>query len=72
MFGGLAISNDGGCSFKRFSESPILDRRKDEVYARCGINVIFDEGKYKMWYIGSNKEGWTLSNGKLKPLYVMR
>ena len=72
MFGGLAISNDGGCSFKRFSESPILDRRKDEVYARCGINVIFDEGKYKMWYIGSNKEGWTLSNGKLKPLYVMK
>lgn len=72
MFGGLAISKDGGETFKRYAESPILDRCSDEVYARCGINVIFDEGKYKMWYIGSNHEGWTMSNGKLRPLYIMK
>ncbi len=72
MFGGLAVSNDKGKTFQRYSESPVLDRRGDEVYARCGINVIFDEGKYKMWYIGSNHEGWTMSNGKLKPLYIMK
>ncbi len=72
MFGGLSISKDGGKSFERYSESPILDRRFDEVYARCGINVIYDEGKYKMWYIGSTHEGWTVSAGKLKPLYIMK
>lgn len=72
MFGGLAISENGGKSFERYSESPILDRRGDEIFARCGINVIEDEGKYKMWYIGSNKEGWTRSDGKLKPLYIMK
>lgn len=72
MFGGLAISKDGGHTFSRYSESPILDRQQDEVYARCGINVIYDEGKYKMWYIGSNHEGWTMSSGKLKPLYIMK
>lgn len=72
MFGGLAISRDGGKSFQRYSESPILDRQNDEVYARCGINVVYDEGKYKMWYIGSNHEGWTMSDGKLRPLYVMK
>lgn len=72
MFGGLAVSKDGGKSFKRYSESPILDRTGDEVYARCGINVIFDEGIYKMWYIGSTKEGWTMSSGKLRPLYIMK
>lgn len=72
MFGGLAISQDGGRSFERYSESPVLDRVGDEVYARCGINVLYDDGKYKMWYIGSNKEGWTMSSGKLKPLYIMK
>lgn len=72
MFGGLAISEDEGYTFLRYSESPILDRRGDEVYARCGINVIFDQGKYKMWYIGSNREGWTMSGDKLKPLYIMK
>lgn len=72
MFGGLAISTDGGNTFKRISESPILDRRDDEVYARCGINVIKDEEKYKMWYIGSNQKGWVQSGGKLRPLYIMK
>lgn len=72
MFGGLAISSDGGITFDRYSESPILDRCADEIYARCGINVIKDGEKYKMWYIGSNKEGWTESGGKLKPLYIMK
>lgn len=72
MFGGLAISQDKGRTFSRYSESPVLDRQFDEVYARCGINVIYDQGKYKMWYIGSNHEGWTMSAGKLKPLYIMK
>lgn len=72
MFGGVAISDDGGITFKRYSESPILDRTGDEIYARCGINVIKDNNTYKMWYIGSNKEGWTESGGKLRPLYIMK
>lgn len=72
MFGGLAISHDEGMHFERYSEAPILDRRGDEIYARCGINIIQDEDKFKMWYIGSNKEGWTTSGGKLRPLYIMK
>lgn len=72
MFCGLAISYDNGNTFKRYSESPILDRINSEVYARCGVNVIKDDNKYKMWYIGSNKEGWTENNGTYKPLYIMK
>lgn len=72
MFGGLSVSKDNGKTFERYSESPVLDRCNDEVYARCGINVIYDQGKYRMWYIGSNHEGWTMSNGKLRPLYIMK
>lgn len=72
MFCGLAVSTDGGNTFERYSESPVLDRQGDEVYARCGCNVIYDKGLYKMWYVGSAKEGWTISQGKQKPLYIMK
>lgn len=72
MFCGLAISKDNGETFERYSESPILDRINDEVYARCGVNILFDNGIYKMWYIGSYREGWTEGKNKLKPLYIMK
>lgn len=72
MFCGLAISRDNGNTFERHSKSPVLDRINDEVYARCGVNVIYDNEAYKMWYIGSYKEGWTTSQGKLRPLYMMK
>lgn len=72
MFCGLAISEDNGLSFKRYSKSPILDRVNDELYARCGVNVIMHNGKFRMWYIGSYKNGWIESQGKLRPLYIMK
>lgn len=72
MFGGLAVSRDGGETFERLSETPILDRRGDEVFARCGMYVMEDDNIFKMWYIGSVGEGWTESGGKLRPLYTMR
>lgn len=72
MFCGLAVSSDEGNTFHRYSQSPVLDRVNDEVYARCGCYVLNDENKFKMWYIGSYKEGWTISENKWKPLYVMK
>ena len=72
MFGGLAISRDEGETFARLSAAPILDRTNCELYARCGMTVIYDHNKYKMWYIGSFNEGWTISGDKLRPLYTMK
>lgn len=72
MFCGLAISKDNGNSFTRFSKSPILDRVNDEVYARCGVNVIKDDDVFRMWYVASYKQGWTMAQGKLKPFYIMK
>lgn len=72
MFLGLAISRDGGETFTRYSKTPILERTDEDLFARCGACVINDNGVYKIWYIGSVGEGWTTSNGKLKPLYTMK
>ena len=52
MFGGLAVSNDGE-KFERFSEVPVLDRRDNELYARCGMYAVKEADAFKMWYIGT-------------------
>lgn len=72
MFGGLAISHDNGNNFRRVSEAPVLDRRDDELFARCGMNVMRDTDRFKMWYVGTIGRGWTQNNSSLKPLYTMR
>ena len=72
MFCGLAASTDDGDSFKRVSKSPILDRNDFELYARCGCHVMWDEGLWRMWYVGSVKEGWCQIGKKSVPLYNIR
>jgi hypothetical protein len=52
---GLAISNDGGKSFKRLSRAPILERTDREpfsiIVATC---VIIEDDKWRMWYDGAD------------------
>lgn len=72
MFCGLAISNDCGHTFHRYSETPILDRCGEEIYARCGVHVLKDKNIFKMWYIGSLNDGWCKNGEKKLPYYIMR
>lgn len=70
IFTGLAISEDGGESFVRYSKAPILDRTDSELYFRCGPFVMLDEGVFKIWYIAGST--WTNVNGKDVPVYDLR
>lgn len=63
MFTGLAISEDRGDTFYRYSKVPVLDRNNEELCARCGTNIIKDNGIFKAWYIGSINNGWTSRGG---------
>ncbi len=75
MFCGAAISRDGGNSFTRVSEAPILDRTNEELFARCGCFVRWSDeiNKFQMWYIGSLGDGWIDGpNEKRLPLYTMK
>lgn len=48
---GLAISKDGGSSFKRYSRAPIIDRTDLEPYQILVISCILIEGDvWRMWY----------------------
>lgn len=70
LFVGLAISDDGGESFRRHSQAPVLDRSDGELFVRTAAHVMHDEDKWKMWYIAG--DSWIDVNGKQVPTYNMR
>ncbi|UOA09533.1 hypothetical protein [Methylobacter sp. S3L5C] len=70
IFSGLAVSKDGGMTFIRYSQSPILDRTDNELFFRGGPFVMFDDGVFKIWYVAGSE--WTNINGKSMPVYDLR
>lgn len=52
LFTGLALSHDGGRSFVRYQETPVLDRSPSEFVIRSGAGVIKDPESdiWKVWY----------------------
>lgn len=70
ILSGLAISEDEGVSFKRVMDTPLLERTSSEAFFRGGPFVLYDQYKYKLWYVaGSN---WITLNGKEMPVYDLR
>jgi predicted GH43/DUF377 family glycosyl hydrolase len=70
VFGGLAISDDGGVSFRRHSEAPICDRRDGELFFRVIHSIMFEGGRWRVWYGGGDTyEG---EGGKQLPSYNIR
>ena len=68
---GLAVSDDGGETFRKVFPGPIIDRTPLEPYFAVGAWVVPDGGRFKMWY--SSGLGWIDVGGKaLEPLYVIK
>lgn len=67
---GLAESLDGGVSFERVFEGPILDRTKNEPHF-CSNSCVFIENElWKMWYISC--VGWFELNGTVMHKYHIK
>ncbi len=69
QFQGLAISEDGGNSFIRYTKCPILDRSDHEMLNRTSAFVMCDNS-FKMWYVGGSE--WIDIRGKHLPVYNIR
>ena len=50
---GLAVSHDGGRSFEKYSEAPLLDRSAVDPYSLSYPWVLHNDNGWRMWY-GSN------------------
>lgn len=66
-FTGLAISQDGGQTFKRYSEAPILDRVNGGTTIRALHSVIKKDNLWIGWF--AQGDGWEIIDGKAFPQY---
>lgn len=66
-FTGLAESVDGGETFQRVSEAPVLDRSIEGNTIRAVHTALFEDGVWKIWYaVGDD---WQIINGSPYPKY---
>ncbi|WP_339930094.1 hypothetical protein [uncultured Brevundimonas sp.] len=67
---GLARSRDGGLTFERAFDGPVVDRTPDEPYMTMAPNILIEDGVWTMWY-GSGT-GWVEIDGKFEPTYQIK
>ena len=67
---GLAVSRDGGRTFVRKFEGPILDRTAAEPYVAVTPSVMREGATWHMWYVSGTR--WEQIDGKYEPIYVIK
>lgn len=55
LFGGLALSDDGGETFFRYSRAPILERTDSDPFLNTAPCVLLDRGIWRMWYVAGTE-----------------
>ena len=55
IFGGLAISKDGGKTFDRWSRAPILERTRTDPYLNTAPWVVRDGDGYRIFYVSGHE-----------------
>ena len=67
---GLALSKDGGKTFSRVYDGPILDRTYHEPHFCAVPCVLVEDGRWRMWYLSGVK--WDVFNDKPEPRYHIK
>lgn len=66
-FSGAAESTDGGETFQRVSDAPILDRTAGATTIRAIHTARQENGHWRVWYAAG--DGWEMIGGKPYPQY---
>jgi len=67
---GLAVSRDGGTTFRKAFEGPILDRTKYEPFMTMSPFILRENEWWHMWY--ASGVGFHPTEGKYEPRYVIK
>lgn len=67
---GLARSEDGGMTFNRVFEGPVIDRNANEPYFAVSAFVMKTEDRWNVWYASGTK--WLDIENRIEPLYVIK
>lgn len=67
---GIAVSTDGGVTFKRLGDGPILSLNLNEPYSATSPYVYNENNKFHMFYCSGTK--WLLLNNKYEHVYDIK
>ncbi|HEX5810363.1 MAG TPA: hypothetical protein VFY25_16960 [Anaerolineales bacterium] len=67
---GLAVSEDGGQTFNRLYEGPILDRIHSEPHLCATPCVLIENSIWRMWYLSGTE--WKIHSGHPEPYYHIK
>lgn len=67
---GLAVSHDGGDSFARLGNGPVLSYSPDEPFLIGSPRVRIYAGKWYLWYVAGRE--WLPTGGRPEPVYKIR
>ena len=68
---GLALSEDGGRTFQRFSEGPLWERNTTEPYfSGTSCVLVDDNGTWRSWYLSCTE--WRMVKGHPEPRYHIK
>jgi len=67
---GLAVSDDGGKTLKRFSQGPILGRSSVDPILTASACVLLENEIWRMWYVSAAK--WVSATPRAKHYYHIR
>jgi hypothetical protein len=62
FYAGLAVSEDGGQTFRRHSPAPVVERDAVDPYLTASPCVLHDGGRWRMWYVSGT--GWSIDDGE--------
>ncbi len=67
---GLAISEDGGRTFGKYSSAPMLDRDRVDPFLTASPSILVENGVWRMWYVSG--VGWEEHAGEPRPRYLIK
>jgi hypothetical protein len=67
---GCAISSDGGETFERVSEAPVLERSDVDPFLTASPWVLVENGRWRMWYVSGT--GWRVIDGEPRHWYHVK
>jgi hypothetical protein len=67
---GLAVSDDDGATFQRYSQGPVIDRGVKEPFFATSPCVHIDGGVWRMWYVSCT--GWERIADRWEPAYHVK
>lgn len=67
---GMASSDDGGVTFRKLGNGPVLPYSPDEPFVLSGPKIRYFNNTWYLWYIAGRK--WKMVDGRAEPVYKIR